>query len=157
MIKNNYLVFSAGLIPGALPGGAAAQTDTFPTQPLRIIVPFAPGGSVDLISRLIAPKMGELLGQQIIVDNRADASGNIGSEMLARAVSPDQKKNHNDDESGALFDFSLGVTGVSDEANVRSRSIDFGVAADGACRRCNQGLPGASGAHRVRVCGGGQF
>ena len=49
-------------------------------------MPFAPGGSVDLISRLIAPKMGELLGQQIIVDNRADASGNIGSEMLARAA-----------------------------------------------------------------------
>ena len=70
----------------ALPGLASAQTDNFPTKPLRIVVPFAPGGSVDIISRLIAPKMGEFLGQQVIVDNRAGASGNIGTEMVARAA-----------------------------------------------------------------------
>src|SRR4029077_8344010 len=76
-------IISAVLI---LPGVAVAQTDNFPSKPLRIIVPFAPGGSVDLISRLIAPKMGELLGQQIIVDNRSGASGNIGTEQVARAA-----------------------------------------------------------------------
>ncbi len=70
----------------AFPVLAVAQSDNYPTKPIRIIVPFAPGGSVDLISRLIASKMGELLGQQIIVDNRAGASGNIGSEMVARAA-----------------------------------------------------------------------
>jgi tripartite-type tricarboxylate transporter receptor subunit TctC len=74
------------LSAAALPLPAAAQTDVFPTKPLRIIVPFAPGGSVDLISRLVSAKLSELLGQQIIVDNRAGASGNIGSEMVARAA-----------------------------------------------------------------------
>ncbi len=64
----------------------SAQSDNFPNKSLRIIVPFAPGGSVDLISRLISPKMGELLGQQMVVDNRAGASGNIGTEMVARAA-----------------------------------------------------------------------
>jgi tripartite-type tricarboxylate transporter receptor subunit TctC len=63
-----------------------AQSEAFPTKPLRIIVPFAPGGSADINSRLIAPKMSELLGQQIIVDNRAGASGNIGNELVARAA-----------------------------------------------------------------------
>jgi len=70
----------------ALPLSALAQTDAFPLKSIRVIVPFAPGGSVDLISRLIAPRMSELLGQQVIADNRAGASGNIGSEMVARAA-----------------------------------------------------------------------
>ncbi|HTE15015.1 MAG TPA: tripartite tricarboxylate transporter substrate binding protein [Burkholderiales bacterium] len=84
MFKNKYLQFIIGA--ALVPLAAHAQTDTFPTKPIRVIVPFAPGGSVDLISRVISPKMGELLGQQIIVDNRAGASGNIGSEMVARAT-----------------------------------------------------------------------
>jgi tripartite-type tricarboxylate transporter receptor subunit TctC len=65
---------------------AAAQSENFPVKPLRIIVPFAPGGSADINARLMSPKLGELLGQQIIVDNRAGASGNIGNEMVARAA-----------------------------------------------------------------------
>ena len=82
MRKNIYLT----CIALALPGSVAAQTDNFPSRTLRILVPFPPGGSVDIISRMISPKMGELLGQQIIVDNRAGASGNIGTEMVARAA-----------------------------------------------------------------------
>ncbi|MEQ1773533.1 MAG: tripartite tricarboxylate transporter substrate binding protein [Burkholderiales bacterium] len=88
MFKNNYLVYSGAVTILAMmaPLAALAQADVFPTKTIRIIVPFAPGGSVDLISRMISPKMGELLGQQIVVDNRAGASGNIGSEMVARAA-----------------------------------------------------------------------
>jgi tripartite-type tricarboxylate transporter receptor subunit TctC len=67
---------------------AHAQADTYPTKPVRVVIGFAPGGSLDIISRMIAPRLGELLGQQIIVDNRPGASGNIGTEMVARA-SPD--------------------------------------------------------------------
>jgi tripartite-type tricarboxylate transporter receptor subunit TctC len=63
-----------------------AQTDSYPNKPIRVIVPFAPGGSLDIISRLIAPKMSEFLGQQLIIDNRAGASGNIGSEIIMRAA-----------------------------------------------------------------------
>ena len=83
MFKNKYLYI---FLPFALlPAPSLAQVDVFPSKPIRIVVPFAPGGSVDLISRMVSPKMSELLGQQIIIDNRAGASGNIGSEMVAKS------------------------------------------------------------------------
>ena len=63
----------------------AAQAQTWPTQPIRIIVPFPPGGSVDAVTRLLQPHLQQSLGQQIIVDNRAGASGSIGTGMLAKA------------------------------------------------------------------------
>jgi len=84
LFKIIYLCIYASAV--LTPLSAHAQSEAFPTKPLRIIVPFAPGGSADINSRLIAPKMSELLGQQIIVDNRAGASGNIGNEMVARAA-----------------------------------------------------------------------
>jgi tripartite-type tricarboxylate transporter receptor subunit TctC len=62
-----------------------AQTD-YPTKPIRMIVPFAPGGASDFVARIIQPKMMELLGQQIVIDNRAGAGGNIGVELVARAA-----------------------------------------------------------------------
>ena len=82
MNKIKYLLYFILTVSSA----AAAQSENYPNKPLRIIVPFAPGGSADINSRLIAPKMSELLGQQIIVDNRAGASGNIGNELVARAA-----------------------------------------------------------------------
>jgi tripartite-type tricarboxylate transporter receptor subunit TctC len=69
-------------------GAARAQADAYPAKPLRMIVPFPPGGSTDLHARLLQPKFSELLGQQIIVDNRSGASGHIGTELAARS-SPD--------------------------------------------------------------------
>ena len=65
--------------------GAAAQTTTYPNQPIRMIVPFAPGGASDFVARIIQPKLGALLGQQIYVENRAGAAGNIGMDVAARA------------------------------------------------------------------------
>ena len=64
---------------------ARAQTD-YPVKPIRLVVPFPPGGSVDLNARLLAIKFSEVLGQQIVVDNRAGASGQIGSEMVGRSA-----------------------------------------------------------------------
>src|SRR3954470_3247630 len=58
----------------------------FPTKPIRMIVPFAPGGNTDIIARVFAPKMGEILGQQIIIDNRGGAGSTIGTEAVARAA-----------------------------------------------------------------------
>jgi len=72
------------LIPGA--AAAAQQTETFPSRPLRLIVPNAPGGSSDFVARILQPKMGELIGQQIIIDNRGGASGNIGVEVAGRSA-----------------------------------------------------------------------
>jgi tripartite-type tricarboxylate transporter receptor subunit TctC len=64
---------------------AYAQTAGWPARPVRIIVPFTPGGTTDRIARLYAAHLSKALGQQFIVDNRAGASGTIGSELIARA------------------------------------------------------------------------
>jgi tripartite-type tricarboxylate transporter receptor subunit TctC len=62
---------------------AAAQT--YPSHPIRLIAPFPPGGSVDIMARLIAEPLGQQLGGKIVIDNRSGASGNIGMEAAARA------------------------------------------------------------------------
>src|SRR6201987_3313605 len=78
---------SVALFPAAAPG--TAQTgDDFPNRPIRIIVPQAAGSGVDLQARVLAQKMGELWGQQGVVDNRPGANGIIGMEAGAKA-SPD--------------------------------------------------------------------
>jgi len=65
---------------------APVSAQPFPLKPVRIIVSFPPGGSVDVIVRLLAPKLSESLGQQVVIDNRSGASGNIGTELAARAA-----------------------------------------------------------------------
>jgi len=72
----------------ALLGACAALAADFPVKPVRIVTPFPPGGSVDLVARLLGVDLAKAWGQQVIVDNRAGASGNIGSE-LAKNAPPD--------------------------------------------------------------------
>ena len=67
---------------------ATAQSDT----PLRLLVGFAPGGGVDSVARLMAPKLSAVLKQNIIVDNRAGAGGNIATEALYKAAGDDNTK-----------------------------------------------------------------
>jgi len=64
-------------------GAAQAQTD-YPNRPPRFIVPFPPGGSVDIVTRIVAAKWGELLGQPMVVENRAGAGGNVGARTTRR-------------------------------------------------------------------------
>lgn len=68
------------------PSSAVAQPRDYPTRPVRIVVPTSPGGKLDVVTRLMAPKVSELMGQSLVVDNRPGASTNIGSELVARAV-----------------------------------------------------------------------
>ncbi len=66
------------------PALSAAQA--YPTRPVRMIIPFAPGGASDFVGRILQPKLSELLGQQIVVENRAGAAGNIGVEVAAKSA-----------------------------------------------------------------------
>jgi tripartite-type tricarboxylate transporter receptor subunit TctC len=69
----------------AAPIAAAAAPQWHPTKPLRLIVPFGPGGGADTMARLIQPKLGESIGQPVVIDNRTGASGNIGADLLAKS------------------------------------------------------------------------
>jgi len=65
--------------------GAQAQDGDYPNRPVKMIIPFAPGGASDFVGRIMAVRMGELLGQQIVIENRAGAAGNIGMEAAAKS------------------------------------------------------------------------
>ncbi len=64
----------------------AAQTQNYPTKPIRLVVPYSPGGPNDTIGRIFAQRLAESIGQQVIVDNRAGGGGNIGTEYVAKAA-----------------------------------------------------------------------
>jgi tripartite-type tricarboxylate transporter receptor subunit TctC len=70
----------------ALAISAAAHSQVYPSKPIRMIVAYPPGGGTDIVGRMVAQKLGETLGQGIVVENRGGASGNIGTEIAARAA-----------------------------------------------------------------------
>ncbi len=69
-----------GMVLG-IAGASLAQAQSWPAKPVRMILAFPPGGPTDIVSRVLAQKLGEQLGQQVLVDNKAGAGGNIGAEM----------------------------------------------------------------------------
>src|SRR6185503_1753756 len=76
------IVLCAALAAGVT---GAAYGQNYPTKPVRVIVPFAPGGGSDITARVFSNKLSEYLGQQFVVDNRGGAGGLIGMEATARA------------------------------------------------------------------------
>ena len=86
MKKIIMMVAVPGIIIATFGGSALAQSESYPNKPVRLLVPFPPGGSVDLVGRLVGARIAPGLGQQVIIDNRSGASGNIGMEIVARAA-----------------------------------------------------------------------
>ena len=82
MILKQILAISIGFAVFA--GSASAQT--FPTRTVRAIVPYAPGGSTDVVMRILAPRMSEILGQQVVVENRPGGSSTIGLDIAAKSA-----------------------------------------------------------------------
>jgi tripartite-type tricarboxylate transporter receptor subunit TctC len=80
---------------------AADDAASYPTRPIRLVLPFPPGGGTDTLARIMAPKMGQILGQSVVVDNRVGASGNIATDIVAHA---------NPDGYTALMGFSTALT-----------------------------------------------
>ncbi len=70
----------------AITAPAIAQTEAWPSKPIKYIVPFPPGGTTDILARIIAQKLSTSLGQQVLVDNKPGAGGNIGSDFVAKSA-----------------------------------------------------------------------
>lgn len=78
--------FTRALAVAAIAAALPVAAQNYPNRPVRIIVPYVPGGTVDLVARVLAQQLGEQMGQSFIVENRAGASGVIGSEAVAKAT-----------------------------------------------------------------------
>jgi len=75
-----------GAVVCALAWAAAAQAQGWPTQPVKIVVPFSPGTGMDILARTVGPKLAEMWGQPVVVDNRPGASGNLGANQVAKSA-----------------------------------------------------------------------
>ncbi|MDB5890032.1 MAG: tripartite tricarboxylate transporter substrate binding protein [Polaromonas sp.] len=78
-------LISSGLAAISFIATPALAQSTWPTKPVRIVVPFAPGGTTDILARAMAPELAKAFGQSFVVENRAGAGGNIGADLVARA------------------------------------------------------------------------
>ncbi|OYV01834.1 MAG: MFS transporter [Burkholderiales bacterium PBB5] len=85
MQRRHLLLHTTALMLPAL-GTATARADTWPSKPIRYVVPFAAGGTTDVLARLLSPKLGAALGQTLVVDNKAGAGGVLGADSVAKSA-----------------------------------------------------------------------
>jgi len=86
MTSTRLILLCAAVLAGAAPLVASAQG--YPTKPVRLIVPFAPGGTTDIVARIVGERMGSALGQQVLVENKAGGGGSVGAQEVIKS-SPD--------------------------------------------------------------------
>ncbi len=82
----NRITYFKALMAAALLGGASLAHAVFPERPVKIVVPFPPGGTTDVVARVIAPKVSAILGQQIVIENKGGAGGTIATEAVAKSA-----------------------------------------------------------------------
>ena len=89
-VRRGFLAALASVVAlaaaGTLSYSGTAFAQAYPSKPIRMIVPFPPAGTTDIVARLVADKLSQQLGQQVIIDNRAGAGGSIGADMIAKAA-----------------------------------------------------------------------
>jgi tripartite-type tricarboxylate transporter receptor subunit TctC len=83
--KTTLRLLTGAALPAALLIGSAACAQDFPSRPIRFLVPFTPGGIADIVARMISLRMGEQIGQNVVIDNRAGAGGAVAAELTAKA------------------------------------------------------------------------
>src|SRR5919206_3053436 len=88
LVWRSLLGSTALCVAVLLSGGNASGESPYPNRPVKMVAPFAPGGPVDVVARVLAPKLSEGLGQQFYVENHPGGSGNIGTALVAK-VAPD--------------------------------------------------------------------
>jgi tripartite-type tricarboxylate transporter receptor subunit TctC len=79
-------VLSVLAVPLCMLSSPAWPQAAYPAKPLRLIVPWPPGGGADVLTRMLTPKLSEALGQQVVIDNRGGAAGNIGAELASKSL-----------------------------------------------------------------------
>jgi len=84
--RSTLYAFAGTVLIAALASTAVRARDDYPSRPVQMIIPFSAGGPTDIVGRVMGAKMGELLGQQFVVENKTGAGGNIGAEAVAKAT-----------------------------------------------------------------------
>ena len=86
MKRRHFCLLPSALCIALVLGGADTGAQGYPTKPVRLIIPFAPGGGSDVLARFIGPRLSERLGQPVVIDNRPAASGVVGADLVAKST-----------------------------------------------------------------------